>query len=90
MILQQLYQDAEAIVRQTRGEALPPSMYAPKKIRWVIELAAGKAAQFRPLVGEGNQGARGLEMLVPSAKRTAGVVPLLFADKTSYVLSTLR
>lgn len=86
MILQQLYNDADAILRQTRGEELPPSMYVPKKIRWIIELNGEEAVQFSPLTGDDKKGERGLEMLVPSMKRAAGVRPLLFADKTSYAL----
>jgi CRISPR-associated protein Csd1 len=86
MILQQLYRDADAILRQTIGEGLPPSMYLRKRVRYIIELNDGQPVQFTPLAGEGKNGERGLEMLVPSTKRTAGVRPLLLADKPSYVL----
>jgi CRISPR-associated protein Csd1 len=86
MILQQLYRDADAILKQTMGQGLPPSMYLRKKVRWIIELNDGEPPQFTPLAGEGKGGDRGLEMLVPNRKRTVGISPLLFADKPSYAL----
>ena len=86
MILQQLYKDADAILKQTTGQSLPPSMYLLKKVRWIIELNDGEPPNFRSLSGEGKSGERGLADLVPNAKRTVGVRPILFADKPSYVL----
>ncbi len=88
MILQQLYADADPILKQTGRGALPPSMYSPKRVRWIVELSAseGVPVQFSPLRGEGKQGERGIERLVPDMKRSSGVRPLLLADKTSYAV----
>lgn len=90
MILQHLYADANAILRQTRagGEALP-SMYVPKRVRWSIELDTdqNRPPHFAALRGEGKAGEkRGLERVLPDCKRTVGVRPILLADKPSYTL----
>jgi CRISPR-associated protein Csd1 len=88
MILQQLWADADAIMKQTgQGEALP-SMYQPKLIRWEIRLHSDEriTPTFFPLQGDGKKGLRGLERIVPDCKRTAGVRPILLADKTPYTL----
>jgi CRISPR-associated protein Csd1 len=89
MILQQLYRDADDILRQTGQGELPPAMFGLKRVRWEIRLDSegpAGAARFVPLVAEGKAGARGYERLVPDAKRTVGIRPLLLADKTSYTL----
>jgi len=88
MILQQLWADADEIMKQTGQDAALPSMYQPKLIRWEIRLHSDEriAPSFFPLQGEGKKGARGLVRIVPDCKRTAGVRPILLADKTPYTL----
>jgi len=84
MILQQLWQDADAIMAQTGRGSLPPAMYSPKPIKWIIELSHDprEPVQFTPTVTEKK---KGVERLAPSMKRTSlAIRPHLFADKASY------
>ena len=83
MILQQLWQDADAIMAQTGRGILPPAMYMPKRVKWIVELSHDPRlpVQFTPTVGDDK---KGTERLVPFIKRTMGVVPILLADKPSY------
>ena len=83
MILQQLWQDADAIMVQTGRGILPPAMYMPKRVKWIVELSHDPRlpVQFTPTVGDDK---KGTERLVPFIKRTMGVVPILLADKPSY------
>lgn len=87
MILQQLYRDSGAILKQT-GKEEPPAMYDLRPVRWVIELSSDERipVHFSPQVSDGKTGERGIARLVPNAVRSSGVRPLLLADKPSYVL----
>ena len=88
MILQQLWADADAIMKQTGQSESMPSMYNPKRIRWEIRLSSDPRIKpnFFSLQGEDKKGDRGLIRIVPDCKRTMGVRPILLADKCSYVL----
>jgi CRISPR-associated protein Csd1 len=83
MILQQLWKDADAIMTQTGRGSLPPAMYMPKRVKWIVELSHDPhlTVQFTLTMGEDK---KGIERLVPFIKRTVGVVPILLADKPSY------
>lgn len=84
MILQQLWQDADKIMGQTGRGSLPPAMYLPKPIKWIIELSHDPhvPVQFTPTITEKK---KGVERLAPSVKRTSMAIrPHLFADKASY------
>lgn len=83
MILQQLWQDADAIMAQTGRGSLPPAMYMPKRVKWIVELSHDPRlpVQFTPTVGEDK---KGVERLVPFIKRAYGISPILLADKPSY------
>lgn len=79
MILQQLEHDADRLVPD-----LPPSMYDRKPVRWVVHLdAQGRCQGIDPLSGGGKKD-RGKPLLVPFKIRTAGIRPLLLADKPTY------
>jgi len=84
MILQQLWKDADAIMTQTGRGTLPPAMYSPKPIKWIIELSHDPRLpiSFTPTITEKN---KGVERLAPSMKRSSKAIrPHLFADKPSY------
>ena len=84
MILQQLWKDADAIMKQTGRGSLPPAMYMPKPIKWIVELSHDPRlpVQFTPTLTEKN---KGVERLAPSMKRTSlAIRPHLFADKPTY------
>lgn len=84
MILQQLWKDADAIMTQTGRGSLPPAMYSPKPIKWIVELShdLSKPVHFTPTVTDKK---KGIERLAPSMKRSSKAIrPHLFADKPSY------
>jgi len=83
MILQQLWQDADAIMAQTGRGSLPPAMYMPKRVKWIVELSHDPRlpVQFTPLLGDDN---RGVFYEVPSYKGTSNVSPILLVHKPSY------
>ncbi len=84
MILQQLWQDADKIMGQTGRGSLPPAMYSPKPIKWIIELSHDPhvPVQFTSTITEKK---KGVERLAPSMKRSSKAIrPHLFADKPSY------
>ncbi len=83
MILQQLWQDADAIMTQTGRGSLPPAMYMPKRVKWIVELSHDPRlpAQFTLTVGDDK---KGIERVTPFIKRTVAVTPILLADKPSY------
>ena len=53
MILQQLWADADAIMKQTGRGQLPPAMYMPKRLRWIVDLYQDPQipVQFDPQLG---------------------------------------
>ena len=71
------------IMAQTGRGTLPPAMYMPKRVRWIVELSHDpcRPVRFTPAPGDDP---RGQEYLVPFLRRTASVTPLLLADKPSY------
>jgi CRISPR-associated protein Csd1 len=83
MILQQLWKDADAIMTQTGRGSLPPAMYMPKRVKWIVELSYDPhlPVQFTLTMGEDK---KGIERLVPFIKRAYGISPILLADKPSY------
>ena len=83
MILQQLWQDADAIMVQTGRGTLPPAMYMPKRVKWIVELSHDPRlpVQFTPTPGDDK---KGVERLVPFAKGTSNVSSVLLAHKPSY------
>lgn len=87
MILQQLWADADAIMAQTGRGQLPPAMYMPKRVRWIVELSHDPRlpVHFTPTPGADK---KGVERLVPFIKRAYGISPILLADKPSYTFGT--
>jgi len=83
MILQQLWQDADAIMLQTGRGILPPAMYMPKRVKWIVELSHDPRlpVQFTPTPGDDK---KGVERLVPFFKGTSNVSSVLLAHKPSY------
>lgn len=83
MILQQLWKDADAIMTQTGRGTLPPAMYMPKRVKWIVELSHDPRlpVSFTPTLGEDK---KGVERVIPFIKRTVAVTPILLADKPSY------
>ncbi len=83
MILQQLWKDADAIMTQTGRGTLPPAMYMPKRVKWIVELSHDPrlSVSFTPTPGEDK---KGVERLVPFAKGTSNVSSVLLAHKPSY------
>lgn len=78
MILQQLYQDAEAILQ----ESLPPPMYDVRPVAWIVRLSAdGRLEGFVRTTEK-----RGTPRLVPYRGRTSGIRAILLADYPAYVL----
>jgi CRISPR-associated protein Csd1 len=89
MILQSLYKDANAIMTQTGLGVMPPSMYIPKLLRWVVDISTEPTipVQFSPQTVTDVKGKeRGIQHLLPDVKRTVGVTPFLLADTPSYTL----
>ncbi|MDR3707408.1 MAG: type I-C CRISPR-associated protein Cas8c/Csd1 [Capsulimonadaceae bacterium] len=80
MILQKLYECAEAII----GENMPPPMYETKPVRWIVELAPDGRYEISSNAGDGKKD-RGLPRTIPFVGRTAGIRPILLADTPSYV-----
>jgi len=84
MILQQLVKDAERIVKK-----MPPTMYGPTPIKWIISLDAhGAFLECIPTVeNEHTKKDKGQIKQAPilSRKRTSGITPQLLVDKPSYV-----
>jgi CRISPR-associated protein Csd1 len=75
----------QRLVEYSQRVSLPPCLYEPKEVRWLIRLSAdGKPLGMVPTSGEDEE--RGIRHPVPSAKRTSGVRAFLFCDKGSYVL----
>ena len=83
MILQQLWKDADAIMKQTGHGTLPPAMYMPKRVKWIVELSHDPRlpVQFTPTFGDDK---KGVEQVIPFIKRTVAITPILLADKPSY------
>jgi CRISPR-associated protein Csd1 len=75
----------QRLVEYSQRMSLPPCLYEPKEVRWLIRLSAdGKPLGMVPTSGEDEE--RGIRHPVPSAKRTSGMRAFLFCDKGSYVL----
>ena len=86
MMLRRLVEYAERLERQ--GE-LPPRMYSPTRIRWLIDLSPdGKLEGFLCTASESDKGParRGKEYLAPHVDRTSGVRAKLLADRADYAL----
>ena len=73
-------------------DAVPPSMYEEKPVRWQIALRPnGRFSKFEPLSdGEDKKKDRGKPLLVPFVKRTVNISPLLLADTPAYVLGVTK
>lgn len=90
MILQRLYADADAILKQTRGSDAPaiPSGFIPARVHWYVEIDANDPTappQFIPMDLDA-KGRGGVERLLPNVKRSSGVKPLLLSDSAAYAL----
>ncbi len=81
-----------ALVELAERLHLPPPHYAPRPVRWRIELDASgtflgfvemRGAQDRP--GRGGAQERGLTMLVPYRRRTSAIKPSLLVEDGRYV-----
>lgn len=79
MLLQRLEADADHIVN------LPPRMYDVRPVRWIIDLETnGSYVGITSTTKEGDARDRGKLRLVPYAKRTSGIRPILLADTPAY------
>lgn len=78
MILQQLYNDAEAIL----GQELPPPLYDNKPVRWIIRL--DEDGRYLGCIKSGDK--KGTPRLIPYIGRTSGIRPILLADTPAYAL----
>ena len=86
MLLRELERYAERL--QERGD-LPPQMYQPTRIRWLIELTAdGRPLGFVSTVPDNAKGPekRGMLFWAPHIERTSAVKAKLLADRADYVL----
>ncbi len=83
-MLRQLVDYAACLERQGQ---LPPRMYSPTRIHWLIELSPTGELQGFMRTGESDRGrARGWEYLAPHVDRTSSVRAKLLADRAAYVL----
>lgn len=86
-LLNALYSDADLILEQCTGEALPPSGYSPVGITWKIVLSTtSDVVSVLPMFVMEKAKRIPTTMQVPNVKRTAGVSPIVFSDKTAYML----
>jgi CRISPR-associated protein Csd1 len=86
MLLRELARYAGRL--QESGD-LPPQMYQPTRIRWLIELTAdGRPLGFVSTVADNAKGPekRGTSFLAPHIERTSAVKAKLLADRADYVL----
>lgn len=85
MILRKLVEYAD-----TRMD-LPPPMYGEAPVRWTIRLKPdGDLEGFVRLGGDDKATRRGMNMLVPTVVRAAGIKPKLLVDNGEYVLGVGR
>lgn len=85
MILHKLVEYAD-----TRMD-LPPPMYGETPVRWTVRLRAnGELEGFVRLGGDDKATRRGMNMLVPTVVRAAGIKPKLLVDNGEYVLGVGR
>lgn len=90
MMLRRLVEYAEHLDRQ--GE-LPPRMYGPTRIRWLIDLSrAGELRGFVCTASNADEGPawRGKEYLAPQIRRGSDVRAKLLADRADYALGLLQ
>ena len=90
MMLRRLVEYAERLDRQ--GE-LPPRMYGPTRIRWLIDLSrAGELQGFVCTASDANEGParRGKEYLAPQIRRGSDVRAKLLADRAEYALGLVH
>ena len=86
-LLNALYADADLILEQCTGASLPPSGYSPVGITWKIVLSTSNdVVSVLPLFVMEKTKRVPASMQVPNVKRTAGISPILFSDKTVYML----
>lgn len=81
MLLEQLVEYAEKL-----PDAVPPG-HQRKPVRYIIDLYGEKA--HITTLGDGPK-SRGLDMVVPHAKRANAIRPQLFADNAAYTLGVVR
>ncbi len=89
MMLRRLVEHAERLEHQ--GE-LPPRMYSPTRIRWLIDLSPdGKLRGFLCTASVSDKGParRGKEYLAPHIDRTSAVRAKLLADRADYALGLM-
>lgn len=81
----------QRLVEYSRRLDLPPSMYAPTRIRWLIQLdVEGNFLGLVQTTGGRRGKDRGKEFLAPHVTRSSGVRAKLLADNAEYVLSIAR
>lgn len=70
---------------------LPPRMYGPMSIRWIIHLDQdGRFQQIVETAAEGRKGKRGKEYVAPHIGRSVDIRAKLLADNGEYVLGVPR
>ena len=91
MFLQRLMEFAS---EGREGFNLPPTLYSPKPIRYLIDLDANGHLTSPNPVDIGDPGSRatrrGAVMMVPSLTRASNIAPLLLADNAEYTLGRRR
>ncbi|MDQ3692772.1 MAG: type I-C CRISPR-associated protein Cas8c/Csd1 [Chloroflexota bacterium] len=83
MLLQRLADYADQM------EELPPPMYQPTAVRYIIRLTEEGRPLGAPIdtADRANRATeKGVRRFVPAAKRTSGIEPMLLADKADYAL----
>jgi CRISPR-associated protein Csd1 len=86
-LLNALFADADLILEQCTGDSLPPSGYSPVGITWKIVLStSSNVASVLPLFVMDKTKRVPATLQVPNVKRTAGISPILFSDKTVYMI----
>jgi CRISPR-associated protein Csd1 len=84
MFLQRLSEYADQIAE------MPPLMYQPADVRYLISLDAEGRPQGEMLDRATKEQKRGPEVLIPDLTRTVGVDPRLLVDNAEYVLGLPR
>ncbi len=70
---------------------LPPEMYAPVRVRWLVELdMVGHLTSFTALEGTDRSGKNGELLSVPTLSRSSGIRPKLLVDNGEYGLGLPR
>ena len=85
MILSKLVEFADSQLH------LPPEMYAPVRVRWLVRLdATGRLEGFTALEGTDRAGKKGELLVVPTLSRSSGIRPKLLVDNGEYSLGLSR